>query len=205
MEELDYELYYRNKSYKIIAGIDEVGRGCLFGDVLACCVVMPDDKRIEGITDSKKLSKKKREAYYDQILKDAIAVGIGRADSNTIDEINIKNATHLAMMRAIINLRDKNDKQVKPDLLLIDAEHIDVQTEQVSIIKGDEKCYSISCASIVAKVYRDKLCQTWAKEYPNYQIEKNMGYGTKAHRDAIKKHGITDMHRKSFVKNRKNW
>lgn len=205
MEELDYELYYRNKSYKIIAGIDEVGRGCLFGDVLACCVVMPDGKRIEGITDSKKLSKKKREAYYDQILKDAIAVGIGRADSNTIDEINIKNATHLAMMRAIINLRDKNDKQVKPDLLLIDAEHIDVQTEQVSIIKGDEKCYSISCASIVAKVYRDKLCQTWAEEYPNYQIEKNMGYGTKAHRDAIKKHGITDMHRKSFVKNRKNW
>ena len=125
--------------------------------------------------------------------------------AKTIDEINIKNATHLAMMRAIVNLRDKNDKQVKPDLLLIDAEHIDVQTEQVSIIKGDEKCYSISCASIVAKVYRDKLCQTWAEEYPNYQIEKNMGYGTKAHRDAIKKYGITDLHRKSFVKNRENW
>ncbi|WP_138158847.1 ribonuclease HII [Peptoniphilus catoniae] len=201
----NFEEEYSNNGYKYIAGIDEVGRGSLFGDVLACSIIMPLENRIEGVTDSKKLSRKKRDYYYELILKNMVAVGIGRVNANLIDKINIKNATHLAMIKSVKNLRNKYDKQIRPDLLLIDAEHIEADIEQVSIIKGDDKCYTIACASIVAKVYRDKLCEIWAKSYPEYGIDKHMGYGTKKHREMIKLYGPSDMHRKTFVKNSENW
>lgn len=201
----NFEEEYSSRGYKYIAGIDEVGRGALFGDVVTCAIIMPLDSRIEGITDSKKLSEKKREKYFDEILEEAIAVGIGRMDCKTIDEVNIKNATHHAMLNAIENLKDKDGNYIKPDLLLIDAEKIDTDIEQVSIIKGDEKCYTISCASIIAKVYRDRLCKEWALSYPEYGLEKHKGYGTKQHREAIKEHGPSPMHRLSFIKNRGEW
>lgn len=201
-----FEEEYTKQGYKYIAGIDEVGRGSLFGDVLACAVIMPIDKEhIDGIKDSKKLSEKKRERFYEEILNESVAVGIGRVEPKIIDQINIKEATHLAMLRAVENLRDSEGNKIDPDLLLIDAETIDSDIKQVPIIKGDDKCYTISCASIVAKVYRDRLCQKWAKRYENYGIEKHKGYGTKFHRDAIKAYGPSEMHRLSFLKNRSEW
>lgn len=198
MEEFEKE--YKKIGYTNIVGIDEVGRGSLFGDVLACAIIMPDS-RIEGVADSKKLSVKKRESLYEKILDECIAVGIGRIDSKKIDEINIKNATHLAMEQAIQNMRDQKGRKVYADLLLIDAEKIDTQIAQVSIIKGDDRCYSIACASIVAKVYRDSLCDNWEKLYPGYNLKKNKGYGTTEHRNAIKEIGYTPMHRITFLKN----
>ncbi|MBL7574976.1 RNase HII [Peptoniphilus asaccharolyticus DSM 20463] len=196
----EFEKDYKKIGYTNIVGIDEVGRGSLFGDVLACAIIMPDS-RIEGVADSKKLSIKKRESLYEKILEECIAVGIGRVDSKKIDEINIKNATHLAMEKAVENMRDQSSRKVYADLLLIDAEKIDTQIAQVSIIKGDDRCYSIACASIVAKVYRDSLCNTWDEIYPGYNIKKNKGYGTTAHRSAIKEIGYTPMHRVTFLKN----
>lgn len=196
----EFEKDYKKIGYTNIVGIDEVGRGSLFGDVLACAIIMPDS-RIEGVADSKKLSIKKRESLYEKILEECIAVGIGRVDSEKIDEINIKNATHLAMEKAVENMRDQSGRKVYADLLLIDAEKIDTQIAQVSIIKGDDRCYSIACASIVAKVYRDSLCNTWDEIYPGYNIKKNKGYGTTAHRSAIKAIGYTPMHRVTFLKN----
>lgn len=202
----NFEEQYSEKGYKFIAGIDEVGRGALFGDVLACAIIMPvDEEHIDGIKDSKKLSDKKREKFYEEILNESVAIGIGRVEPEIIDQINIKEATHLAMLRAIENLRDSDGNKIVPDILLIDAETINTDIEQVPIIKGDDKCYTISCASIVAKVYRDRLCQKWAKRYENYGIEKHKGYGTKLHRDAIKAYGPSEMHRLSFLKNRKEW
>lgn len=202
----NFEEQYSEKGYKFIAGIDEVGRGALFGDVLACAIIMPvDEEHIDGIKDSKKLSEKKREKFYEEILNESVAIGIGRVEPEIIDQINIKEATHLAMLRAIENLRDSDGNKIVPDILLIDAETINTDIEQVPIIKGDDKCYTISCASIVAKVYRDRLCQKWAKRYENYGIEKHKGYGTKLHRDAIKAYGPSEMHRLSFLKNRKEW
>ncbi|MBP2025146.1 ribonuclease HII [Peptoniphilus stercorisuis] len=202
----NFEEQYSEKGYKFIAGIDEVGRGALFGDVLACAIIMPvDEEHIDGIKDSKKLSEKKRERFYEEILNESVAIGIGRVEPEIIDQINIKEATHLAMLRAIENLRDSDGNKIVPDILLIDAETINTDIEQVPIIKGDDKCYTISCASIVAKVYRDRLCQKWAKRYENYGIEKHKGYGTKLHRDAIKAYGPSEMHRLSFLKNRKEW
>ena len=196
-----YELDYIKQGYKLIAGIDEVGRGPLFGEVVACAVIMPTDMRIEGVKDSKKLSEKKREAFYDEILHTAFAVGIGRVSAKVIDEINIKNATHLAMEKAVLNLTNDQGMKIVPDLLLIDAEKIHTDIEQVAIIKGDASCYSIACASIVAKVYRDSMCKKWAELYPDYGIEKHKGYGTEAHRKAIKEYGPTPMHRMTFLKN----
>lgn len=188
------------KDKYIIAGIDEVGRGCLFGDVVSACVIMPLDKPIEGIKDSKKLSEKKRKALYTEILNNAIAIGIGRVDAKTIDEINIKQASRLAMKRAVENTKSKDMKLTKADLYLIDAENIDLDIKQESIVHGDDTSYSIACASIVAKVYRDKLCLDWEQKYPGYYISKNKGYGTKAHRDAILMNGATLLHRNSFLK-----
>lgn len=204
IEQLHYETEFKNKGFKNIVGIDEVGRGSLFGDVVACAIIMPDEK-IEGVTDSKKLSEKNRNKFYELILNDCVAVGIGRVSPDIIDDINIKQATRLAMKLAVENLRDKNGQKVDPDLLLIDAEQIDLDIEQYPIVHGDEYCYSIACASIVAKVYRDKICKKWAIDYPNYGIEKHKGYGTKFHREAIKTYGATPLHRKSFVKNIESW
>ncbi|MDU5098961.1 MAG: ribonuclease HII [Peptoniphilus grossensis] len=201
----NFENEYYEKGYKNICGIDEVGRGCLFGDVVSCAIIMPKDDFIEGVNDSKKLSPKKREELYPKILESCIAVGIGRANPDIIDKVNIKMATHISMINALENLRDKEGKKVSADCVLIDAETIETGIFQKAIIKGDESCYSIACASIIAKVYRDNLCDKWAEEYPHYGIEKHKGYATKYHREALKAYGPTAMHRKSFLKNIKSW
>lgn len=199
MFEIENEFW--SKGYNYIACIDEVGRGSLAGDVLACAIIMPKDELIQGVKDSKKLSPKKREKLYGEILELAYAVGIGQVDPNTIDQINIKESTRLAMKKAVLNLKDKNGNTVIPDYILIDAEEVYLDIPQTSIIKGDEKCFGISCASIIAKVYRDRLCNIWGKEYEGYFIEKNKGYGTKEHREAIKKLGPSPIHRLTFLKN----
>lgn len=201
----NFENEYYEKGYKNICGIDEVGRGCLFGDVVSCAIIMPKDDFIEGVNDSKKLSPKKREELYPKILESCLAVGIGRANPDIIDKVNIKMATHISMINALENLRDKEGKKVSADCVLIDAETIETGIFQKAIIKGDESCYSIACASIIAKVYRDNLCDKWAEEYPHYGIEKHKGYATKYHREALKAYGPTVMHRKSFLKNMKLW
>ncbi|SHI04928.1 ribonuclease HII [Sporanaerobacter acetigenes] len=199
MFEIENEFW--SKGYNYIACIDEVGRGSLAGDVLACAIIMSKDAFIQGVKDSKKLSPKKREKLYDEILEFTYAVGIGRVDPNTIDQINIKESTRLAMKKAVLNLKDKNGNTVIPDYILIDAEEVYLDIPQTSIIKGDEKCFGISCVSIIAKVYRDRLCNIWGKEYEGYFIEKNKGYGTKEHREAIKKLGPSPIHRLTFLKN----
>src|SRR5690606_26945145 len=166
MLEIEERIY--SMGYKYIACIDEVGRGCLAGDVVACAIIMPRNLFINGIKDSKKLTEKKREELYDKIIKSSIAWGIGRVNSVKIDEINIKESTRLAMKLAVENLKDKDGNKVAPDFLLIDAERINVDISQEAIIKGDEKSFGIACASIVAKVYRDRLCVQWDEEYPGY-------------------------------------
>ncbi|WP_334073002.1 MULTISPECIES: ribonuclease HII [Paenibacillus] len=192
---LMYEKEYW-RSYHNIAGIDEVGRGCLFGDVVAAAVILPQGLVLEDVNDSKRLSPKKRDVLYDLIMDQAVAVGIGYADSETIDQINIKQATRLAMKQAVEQLA------VAPDYLLIDAEKIDSPIPQLSVIKGDATSQSIAAASIVAKVTRDRLCQgTWDALYPEYGIAVHKGYATKFHREQILALGPTPMHRKSFMRN----
>ncbi|RKD34414.1 ribonuclease HII [Thermohalobacter berrensis] len=198
MLKIEKELW--EKGYDYIACIDEVGRGCLAGDVVACALIMPKELVIEDVKDSKKLTPRKREKLYDIILDKAIGVGIGRVDSKTIDEINIKKSTLLAMKRAVENLKDKEGNKIKPDFLLIDAEKIDMNIPQMSVIKGDSKCHGIAAASIIAKVFRDRLCYDWSKKYEGYDLENNKGYGTKKHREALKKLGPSAIHRKSFLK-----
>ncbi|MBQ4898920.1 ribonuclease HII [Paenibacillus sp. Marseille-P2973] len=192
---LMYEKEYW-QSYPHIAGIDEVGRGCLFGDVVAAAVILPQGLILEDVNDSKKLSAKKRDHLYDIIMEHAIAVGIGFSDADTIDRINIKQATRLAMKQAVEQL------PVVPDYLLIDAEKVDTQIPQLSVIKGDATSQSIAAASIVAKVTRDRLCQgEWDARYPEYGIGIHKGYATKLHREQIQALGPTPMHRKSFMRN----
>lgn len=198
MLEIENELY--KKGYQYVACIDEVGRGCLFGDVVACAIVLPEGLRIDGVKDSKKLSAKKREELYDIILEKSIAYGIGRVDNRKIDEINIKESTRLAMKYSVENLKDKLGNNLIPDFLMIDAESIDLEIKQESINKGDDLCHGIACASILAKVYRDKLCLQWDKDYPGYGIGKHKGYGTKAHIEAIKELGPTELHRNTFLR-----
>jgi ribonuclease HII len=198
---IEIEKEIADRGYKLVACIDEVGRGCLAGDVVACAIVMPLDSIIPGVKDSKKLTPKKREELYEKILDKAIAVGLGQVGPDTIDNINIKESTKLAMKKAVENLKDKDGKRVIPDYLLIDAERVPVDIPQRSIVKGDELVYGIACASIVAKVYRDRLCESWGNEFKGYSIEKNKGYGTKEHREAIKKLGPSPIHRMSFIKN----
>lgn len=190
-----------NKGYEYIACIDEVGRGCLAGDVVACAIVMPKDLIIEGVKDSKKVTPKNREKLYDIIYENSIAIGIGSVDNKIIDEINIKRSTHLAMKKAIENLKTKAGEIIKPDMLLIDAEKIDIDIEQTSIIKGDAKCHGIAAASIMAKVYRDRILIDLSNKYSGYAFEKNKGYGTKEHRETLKEIGPTPIHRITFLKN----
>jgi len=189
-----YEREYAQ--YEYICGIDEVGRGPLIGPVVAGAVILPKDCDILYINDSKKLSEAKR-IELDKIIREkAVAVGIGVESAEVIDEINILQATYSAMRKAINNL------DVSPTLLLNDAVTIPyVNIKQVPIIKGDAKSISIGAASIVAKVYRDKIMEEYAKEHPGYGLEKNKGYGTKEHIEAIKKYGPLPWHRKSFIKN----
>ncbi len=198
---LDLEKNINDMGYNRIACIDEVGRGCLAGDVLACAIIMPIGLIIEGVKDSKKLSGKKREFLYDKILSSSIACGIGRVNSSTIDKINIKESTRLAMKYAVENLVDKEGNKVEADYLLIDAETINLNIPQKSIIKGDEKSHGIACASIIAKVFRDRLCMGWDNNYKGYNLIKHKGYGTKEHRELIKELGPSPIHRLSFLKN----
>jgi ribonuclease HII len=168
----------------------------LFGDVVAAAVILPAGLVLEGVDDSKKLSEKKREALYEQILDQAVDVSVGYADAETIDRINIKQAARLAMKRAVLGL------SVAPDVLFIDAEKVDVDLPQLSMIKGDASSQSIAAASIVAKVTRDRLCKgEWEAKYPEYGIAIHKGYATKFHREQILALGPTPMHRRSFLKN----
>ena len=187
-----YEEKYMSEGYKLIAGVDEVGRGPLVGPVVAASVILPDDYVLDGLTDSKKLSEKKREYFYKIINKDAIAIGIGEVSSEEIDKINIYEATKLAMKKAINNLN------VKPDLILTDAMKLDLDMPVVPIIKGDLKSQTISAASIIAKVYRDNLMKELDILYPYYGFKNNKGYPTKDHIEAIKKYGIIKEHRKTY-------
>ena len=191
-----YEKEYAQ--YTHICGIDEVGRGPLAGPVVACAVVLPKDVTILYLNDSKKLSEKKRELLYDEIMEKAVAVGIGAVGPARIDEINILHATYEAMRMAIEDLTGKLGK--KPDLLLNDAVTIpEVDIPQVPIIKGDAKSISIAAASIVAKVTRDHLMIEYDQVLPGYDFAKNKGYGTKAHIAGLKELGATPIHRKTFI------
>ena len=185
----------RNRGFNMICGIDEAGRGPLAGPVVVASVIMPADSMIEGVNDSKKISEKKREKLYDQILEEAISYGVGIIGQDEIDEINILNATKKGLTMSLKELT------VKPDLIIVDAlTHIDTMgIPYESIIKGDAKCYSISVASIIAKVTRDRIMREWDKVYPEYGFEKHKGYGTSAHIEAIKKYGLCPIHRKSFT------
>lgn len=200
INKLEKEIELYKKGYKYVACIDEVGRGSLAGDVVAAAVIMPIDSVIDGVKDSKKIAPKKREKIEKEIREESIAIGIGKVSPKIIDEINIKEATRLAMKQAILNLEDKQGNKIVPDYLLIDAEIVDLDIPQESIIKGDDKIYGIASASIVAKVFRDNLCVEWDKEYPGYNFYKNKTYGTKEHREFILEKGITKIHRKSFLK-----
>ncbi|MGB4660704.1 MAG: ribonuclease HII [Mobilitalea sp.] len=189
---------YENKysEYEYICGIDEVGRGPFAGPVMACAMILPKDCDILYINDSKQLSEKKREELYDEIISKAVAFGIGSVPPNQIDEINILQATYEAMRKAIGNLK------VKPDILLNDAVTIpQVDIRQIPIIKGDAKSISIAAASIVAKVTRDRIMAAYDNVFPGYDFASNKGYGSAQHIEAIKKLGITPIHRRSFLKN----
>lgn len=195
-EKLQFERMLLEKGYRFIAGVDEVGRGPLAGPVVCSAVIMPLDDLIEGVDDSKKLSAKKREELAEKIKEKALCYTLIEVGEKTIDEINILQATRLGMKKAIEGL------SISPDIVLTDGNMtIDIPFKQKSIIGGDALSYSIGSASILAKVYRDKLMDDFAEKYPHYAFEKNKGYGTKAHIDGIKEHGLCPIHRKTFTKN----
>ena len=197
MVDFEIEREYAAKGFKLICGIDEAGRGPLAGPVYAAAVILPDGCEIEGLNDSKKLTEKKREALFDVVKQKALYWGIGSADEKEIDEINILQATFLAMRRAVENMG------VKPDLALVDGNqkpHIADGIEEVTVIKGDAKSMSIAAASILAKVSRDRFMLEIAEKYPEYEFPKHKGYGTKLHYEKIAEYGISDIHRKSFLK-----
>ena len=191
----DYENKY--KEHGLVAGIDEAGRGPLAGPVVCACVVMPldSDKIIDGVNDSKKLTEKKRNQLYDKIIETALYYSIVEVDQQTIDDINILNATKQGMILALKNLN------IVPYIVLIDAVKLDIDIKQENIIKGDSKSYNIAAASILSKVYRDRLMLEQSKIYPQYQFDKHKGYGTKVHIQALKTYGPCPLHRRSFIKN----
>ncbi len=189
--------YLERKAKKeglIVAGCDEVGRGCLAGPVVACCVILDLKKRLKGVKDSKELKPQERERLVPKIKSCCLDYSLALVGNKKIDEINIKEATILAMKKAIDRLK------IKPDLVLIDGFNIpDLGIENIGIIKGDKKVLSIACASILAKVCRDKIMRKFHQYFPNYFFYKNKGYPTKVHRQAIKKYGPTILHRLSFL------
>lgn len=198
MDLLTLEREYLQKGFTAVAGVDEVGRGPLAGPVVCAAVIFPleEEVRIAGIDDSKKLSAKKRELLAEQIKRTARAYSICEVDARTIDEINILQATRLCMKRAVESL------SVPADMVLTDGNMtLDISVPQRSIVKGDALVCSIGAASILAKVYRDALMREYAKEFPEYGFEKNAGYGTAVHIQAIRETGICRIHRKTFVKN----
>ena len=195
LEEFDKK--FLNKDILNIAGCDEAGRGPLAGPVVVGACIMPLDKEfvIDGVNDSKKLSEKKREMLFDKIVSTAKCFSIVEIDNKTIDEINILNATKFGMVKAI------NGLSVKPDLVLVDAvKNLDIKYNQIGIIKGDAQSYNIACASILAKVYRDRLMKELDKKYPVYQFAKHKGYGTKLHIQLLKENGKCEIHRNTFIK-----
>lgn len=193
MQILENELI--DSGFEFVCGVDEAGRGPLAGPVFAAAVILPKDEIIEGINDSKKLTPKKRDELYDIILQKAIAVSSANVSEKIIDEINILNATFLAMKNAIDGLC------VKPDFVLVDGNRLpDISLPAQAVVKGDSKSISIAAASIVAKVERDRYITKTAELYPEYGFEKHKGYGTKAHTEAILKYGPSPIHRKTFLK-----
>lgn len=189
---LDFEKDFKES---LIAGIDEAGRGPLAGPLVCACVIMPKTDLIEGINDSKKISPKKREELFEQILQTALAYSIIEIDEKTIDELNILNATKLGMKKALEALA------VKPEIVFTDAVQIETDLPQKNIIHGDGLSYNIAAASILAKVHRDRLMQKLSLQYPQYQFAQHKGYGTKLHIEKLKEFGPCPLHRKSFLKN----
>lgn len=193
---LYYENLYSENNNKLICGVDEAGRGPLAGPVCAAAVIMPYGIIIDGVNDSKKLTEKKRELLFDTIKEKSLCYGIAFSDEKEIDEVNILNATFLAMKRAVKSLK------IQPDLILVDGNRLpDFDIPAKTIVKGDSLSHSIACASILAKVTRDRLMKELSKKYPEYGFEKHKGYGTKAHYEAIKANGICEIHRRTFLKN----
>ncbi len=195
MDWLEFEKEALAKGYKSVCGVDEAGRGPLAGPVCAAAVILPEGVIIDGVNDSKKLSEKKRDSLFDVIREQALSYSIAYATVDEIEEINILNATMLAMRRAI------NGLEIKADYAMIDGNKIPpIDIDAECIVKGDAKSMSIACASILAKVSRDRLLYKYAEEYPMYGFDKHKGYGTKVHREAILKYGPCPYHRKSFLK-----
>lgn len=190
MYEYEDELY--EQGIKLIGGIDEVGRGPLIGPVVTACVILPKDYVLEGLTDSKKLSEKKREKFYNILMKDAISIGIGIVDEKEIDKVNIYQATKEAMAQAVDNMK------IKPEHILVDAMPLELDIPTTSIIKGDAKSITIAAASVIAKVTRDRMLDELDKIYPMYDLKHNKGYPTKKHLEAISEYGITKYHRLSY-------
>lgn len=196
MTDFSLEKEYINNGYAFVAGVDEAGRGPLAGDVYAACVILDENNLPEGLDDSKKLTQKKREALFDEIKEKAVCCSIGTASVNEIDEINILQATFLAMKRAVQGMK------IKPSMLLIDGnQKPETDIPERTVVKGDAKSKSIAAASIIAKVARDRYMLELSKKYPEYAFEKHKGYGTKLHYEKIKQFGISEIHRKSFLKN----
>ena len=189
---LAYEKELYTQGIQLIAGVDEVGRGPLAGPVVAAAVILPKGCKIPGLNDSKKIPKSKHKEIYEAVLQNAIAIGIGIKDNQVIDQVNIYEATKLAMMEAIGQL------EPQPQHLLIDAMRLDLPIPQTSIIKGDANSLSIAAASIVAKVTRDQMMEEFDKEYPGYDFAQNAGYGTAKHLAGLDKLGVTPIHRRSF-------
>ncbi|MBO7221595.1 MAG: ribonuclease HII [Clostridia bacterium] len=194
-ELMQYERQLQEQGYKYICGVDEVGRGPLAGPVTCTAVIMPLDDLIQGVNDSKKVSKNKRIKLYDIIVEKAIAVNTVSYDNKKIDEMNILEATKACMRDAILGL------SVEPDIVLVDALKLDIPYKTMGIIKGDALSYSIASASIVAKVTRDRFMEEMAEKYPEYGFANNAGYGTAQHISALKEIGATPIHRKTFIKN----
>lgn len=189
---LAYEKELYAQGIHLIAGVDEVGRGPLAGPVVAAAVILPENCKIPGLNDSKKIQKSKHHAIYQAVLDQALSVGIGVKDNQVIDQVNIYEATKLAMQEAIQEL------EPRPQHLLIDAMKLDLPISQTSIIKGDANSLSIAAASIVAKVTRDQMMAVYDQEYPGYDFAQNAGYGTSNHLEGLEKHGVTPIHRRSF-------
>lgn len=197
MEEFDnykYERELRENGISFIAGVDEVGRGPLVGPVVAACVVLPEKFNLDGLTDSKKLSEKRRDFYFEEVKKQALGIGIGIIDEKKIDEVNIYEATKLAMKSAI----DECRKNCNMEHILIDAMPLELDIPTTSIIKGDLKSITISAASVIAKVTRDRMLDSLHEKYPMYDFKNNKGYPTKKHLAAIQEYGIIDEHRRSY-------
>lgn len=194
MDLWQYEKELFEQNINIIGGVDEVGRGPLIGPVVAACCVLPHDFELEGLNDSKKLSEKKREKFYDYIIENCVAYGVGIISPEKIDEVNIYEATKLAMKEAIKQVQDK----VNLEHVLIDAMPLELDIPTTSIIKGDAKSISIAAASVIAKVVRDRMMIELDKEYPMYGFAKHKGYPTKAHVEAINKYGLIDGYRKTY-------